>query len=79
VFEYRRVDGHSVLCVLIDSVQSQANRLEEALKVAREAGSAVAFPAIAVDFAGTDVADVGRITTLDARTASSMPSYGIPN
>src|SRR6266536_2800908 len=31
VFETRRIDGHDVRCVLIDSVQSQANRLEEAL------------------------------------------------
>jgi CRISPR-associated protein Csb1 len=65
VFEHRRVDGANILCVLIDSVQSQANRLEEALKAAREAGS-LAFPTIAVDFSGTDVADIGRITTLDA-------------
>jgi CRISPR-associated protein Csb1 len=64
VFEYRRIKGDNVLCVLIDSVQSQANRLEEALKAAREGG--LAFPAIAVDFADTEVADIGRITTLDA-------------
>src|SRR5262249_60943278 len=65
VFERRRIDGKNVLCVLVDSVQSQANRLEEALKVARDAGS-LRFPAITVDFAGTEVADIGRITTLDA-------------
>jgi CRISPR-associated protein Csb1 len=65
VFERRRIDGNNVLCVLIDSVQSQANRLEQALQVARD-GGAVGFPAIAVDFSGTDVADIGRITTLDA-------------
>ncbi|MGO9056435.1 MAG: type I-U CRISPR-associated RAMP protein Csb1/Cas7u [Candidatus Binataceae bacterium] len=65
VFEQRRINGENVLCVLIDSVQSQANRLEEALKVAREAG-AVDFPAITVDFSNTEVADIGRITTLDA-------------
>src|SRR5438876_9436438 len=53
VFEYRRIKGQNVLCVLIDSVQSQANRLEEALKAAREAG--LAFPVIAVDFADTEV------------------------
>jgi len=65
VFEYRRVGGSNVLCVLIDSVQSQANRLEEALKAAREAGD-VGFPVIAVDFGRTELKDVGRITTLDA-------------
>ncbi len=65
VFERRRIGGENVLCVLIDSVQSQANRLEEALKVARETG-ALNFPMITVDFSNTEVADIGRITTLDA-------------
>ncbi len=65
VFERRRISGENVLCVLIDSVQSQANRLEEALKVAREAG-ALAFSVITVDFSNTEVSDIGRITTLDA-------------
>lgn len=65
VFEHRRIDGRNVLCVLIDSVQSQANRLEEALKSAREARE-LQFPAIAVDFSKSAVADIGRITTLDA-------------
>ena len=36
VFERRRVEGGEVWCVLIDSVQSQANRLEEALLAATE-------------------------------------------
>lgn len=65
VFERRRISGENVLCVLIDSVQSQANRLEEALSEARNSG-ALAFPAIAVDFEDTEVGDIGRITTLDA-------------
>lgn len=65
VFEHRRVAGANVLCVLIDSVQSQANRLEEALKAAREAKDAV-FPAITVDFSRTELPDLGRIGTLDA-------------
>src|SRR5690606_12616990 len=60
----RRIAGGDVLCVLIDSVQSQANRLEEALREAR--GNGIAFPAISVDFSGTDVGDLGRITSLDA-------------
>lgn len=64
VFESRRIGGSNVLCVLIDSVQSQANRLEEALRDAR--GDGLSFPVIAVDFAGTDIHDIGRITTLDA-------------
>src|SRR5579871_4090573 len=49
VFEHRRIDGRNVLCVLIDSVQSQANRLEDALKSVRDEGSLI-FPTIAVDF-----------------------------
>lgn len=65
VFEMRRIDGTNVLCVLIDSVQSQANRLEEALKAARETGM-ITFPIIAVDFANTALPDLGSITTLDA-------------
>jgi CRISPR-associated protein Csb1 len=65
VFEYRRLNGRNVLCVLIDSVQSQANRLEEALRAARESGS-LSFPAISVDFSETELADIGHITTLDA-------------
>ena len=32
VFERRRVEGEEIWCVLIDSVQSQANRLEEAFR-----------------------------------------------
>ena len=34
VFERRRMDGREIWCVLIDSVQSQANRLEDALLAA---------------------------------------------
>ena len=65
VFEYRRVGGSNVLCVLIDSVQSQANRLEEALRLARDAGD-IAFPVIAVNFGKTEIPDIGTITTLEA-------------
>lgn len=65
VFERRRVGGQDVLCVLVDSVQSQANRLEEALRQARD-GEEVSFPVITVDFSDTEVRDIGRVTTLDA-------------
>src|SRR5262245_11497607 len=63
VFEMRRFGEKNVLCVLIDSVQSQANRLEEALKIARN--GSLTFPVIAVAFASTEVADLGPIATLD--------------
>ena len=70
VFEIRRIDGKDVRCVLIDSVQSQANRLEEALLGAMHAGR-IAMPHIAVAFNGQkangiDISDLGEITSLDA-------------
>jgi CRISPR-associated protein Csb1 len=65
VFERRRINGAEVWCVLVDSVQSQANRLEEALLAAvRE--RAIALPYVTVDFAGKELAGVGEITSLDA-------------
>lgn len=70
VFETRRIDGQDVRCVLIDSVQSQANRLEEALLAAVRAGR-IQLPLIEVDFAGreargVDLSDLDVITSLDA-------------
>jgi CRISPR-associated protein Csb1 len=47
--ERRILDGAPVDCVLIDSVQSQANRAEEALKTAIESGRTW-LPVIEVDF-----------------------------
>jgi len=51
VFETRRINGKDVRCVLIDSVQSQANRLEEALSEALRDGR-LAMPHFVVDFQG---------------------------
>lgn len=70
VFETRRVpqpDGTTAeqICVLIDSVQSQANRLEEALEAAADAGK-IALPRIVVDFAQSGLNSVGRISDLVA-------------
>jgi CRISPR-associated protein Csb1 len=65
VFERRQLGNEAVLCVLLDSVPSQANRLEAALLSARDRG-ALRFPTIAVDFRETDIDDVGVITALDA-------------
>ena len=65
VFEIRRVGGDNVVCVLIDSVQSQANRLEEALlEAAREGG--LRLPRIVVDFASAGLNSVPDISSLDA-------------
>lgn len=65
VFERRLVDGTTVWCVLIDSVQSQANRLEEALLTSAEQGQ-IQIPYVTVDFRGTGLDPLERITSLDA-------------
>ena len=65
VFELRRVDNREAWCVLIDSVQSQANRMEEALlAAATEAG--IPLPFILVDFSAADLHPLEQITSLDA-------------
>ena len=69
VFERRHVDGEEVWCVLIDSVQSQANRLEEALLAAADedpGDGGVSLPYVAVDFHGTGLDPLERITSLEA-------------
>ena len=63
--ESRYIDGAEVPCVLIDSVQSQANRMEAALLEEWEAG-AVSLPVIVVDFAGYDLPKPFRVTSLEA-------------
>ena len=62
--EKRLIDGETVDCVLLDSVQSQANRMEEALLDAWE-DQLIKLPVITVDFSGTEVSTVGRITSLE--------------
>ncbi len=69
IFERRRIDGKEIWCVLVDSVQSQANRLEEALmSVSDEAGGdeKVPIPYVTVDFRGAGLEPLERITSLDA-------------
>jgi CRISPR-associated protein Csb1 len=63
-FERRHLDGHEVDCVLIDSVQSQANRMEEALQ-ALWIDKRIAIPVVAVDFSVV-APDIGRVTSLTA-------------
>jgi len=65
VFERRRIDGREAWCVLIDSVQSQANRLEEALLRAAEAGR-ITLPRLAVDFGSSGLNSIGSISSLEA-------------
>jgi CRISPR-associated protein Csb1 len=74
--EKRRVPGRSepVHCVLLDSVQSQANRMEQALQEAIDAGR-LTIPHVVVDFSDHDPKDgaqqrdtlvdvVGKVTSL---------------
>ena len=66
--ETRRIGGADVECVLLDSVASQANRMELALLDAWEDGE-LSFPLVRVDFSEADPdleSPVGRISALDA-------------
>lgn len=64
--EERQMGDRVVTTVLLDSVASQANRAELALKEGWEDGE-LRFPVPFVDFNGVaDVDDLGRITVLDA-------------
>ncbi len=74
--ETRRVNGENVSAVLLDSVQSQANRLEEVLRDAWEGGE-LRVPTIFADFGQVEfdgasdqvlnsVREIGRLTTFDA-------------
>lgn len=64
--EHRKLDGRDVPCVLVDSVASQANRLEEALLRAWEDGR-VSFPVIRVDFSQFEsLRDLDSISSLQA-------------
>ncbi|MBE2251181.1 MAG: type I-U CRISPR-associated protein Cas7 [Myxococcus sp.] len=62
--ETRRIDGETVQCVLLDSVQSQANRMEEALQ-SLWADRQISLPVVAVDF-GAIAPEVGMLTSLTA-------------
>ena len=64
VYERRRLNGRDVWCVLIDSVQSQANRLEECLLEAIHDG--LPIPYVEVDFSDSNLDGITRITSLDA-------------
>lgn len=62
--EKRRIGKSVVECVLLDSVQSQANRLEQALLQAHRDGK-LSFPLLSVEFPA-ELPDIGAVTTLDA-------------
>lgn len=64
--ETRRMDGAEVPTVLLDSVASQANRMEEALQRAWDE-ERLSFPVVSVDFSGlAGLEDLDRITSLQA-------------
>ena len=64
-FERRRfANGETKDCVLLDSVQSQANRMEEALQ-ALWAATKINLPVIEVDFS-TFAPEIGKVTSLSA-------------
>ena len=64
VYERRRAGGQDLWCVLVDSVQSQANRLKECLLEAIRDG--VSIPHVVVDFTGTGLEGISGVTSLDA-------------
>lgn len=65
--EERQIGGKKVPCVLLDSVQAQANRLEEALQRALDAGALKGVPLLNVDFTGLGLLDeIGRVSSLEA-------------
>ena len=65
VFERRRIDGQDLWCVLVDSVQSQSNRLEEfLLEAARQ--NAIELPYVSVDFSDAHLDGLSEITSLEA-------------
>ncbi len=61
-WEHRRINERSIPCVLLDSVASQANRLEESLADLVAEGT-IELPRLAVRFDG-ELADLGEISTL---------------
>jgi CRISPR-associated protein Csb1 len=63
--EIRRIDGLEVDCVLVDAVQSQANRFEAALQQALDRGR-ISIPCIRVAFPDELARELGPITSLTA-------------
>ncbi len=65
--ERRRIGEEVKECVLLDSVQSQANRMEEALQEAVDEGR-LSLPLVVVDFSSSQglLDEIGRVTSLQA-------------
>ena len=63
--ESRRINGQVVPCVLLDSVASQANRMELALNDAWM-GSEIELPVVSTDFSAVENPGVPKVTSLQA-------------
>ncbi len=63
--ETRVVNGAEVPCATLDSVQSQANRMETALLEAHRAGK-IRIPLVEIDFGAAQVPEVGKVSSLEA-------------
>ncbi len=63
--ETRHIDGREVNCVLVDSVQSQANRMELALLESRRAGR-IGLPLITVRFDQEELLKKFSVSSLEA-------------
>jgi CRISPR-associated protein Csb1 len=63
--EDRNINGQKLPCVLLDSVASQANRIELALQDAYD-GGLIEMPLVSVDFSAVDNPGIPKITSLQA-------------
>src|SRR3712207_4078657 len=63
--ETRRINGQNVPCVLLDSVPSQANRMELALQDAW-LGNEIELPVVSTDFSAVENPGVPKVTSLQA-------------
>ena len=63
--EDRIINGQKLPCVLLDSVASQANRMELALQDAAD-GEEIKLPLVSVDFSAVKNPGVPRVTSMQA-------------
>ena len=63
--ESRRINGQELPCVLLDSVPSQANRMELALQDAWMGGE-IELPVVSADFSAVENPGVPKVTSLQA-------------
>jgi CRISPR-associated protein Csb1 len=77
-YEERLVDGSIVKAVLLDSVQSQANRMEQALLEAHKSGR-IRLPLVAIKFSGIEDLGIDQLTSLEVphRLADAIILYSM--